>query len=372
MSEIAKKDKKGIFVESDIVFIRRIYNFLQEQNLSDDTRDYFDSGIKVIGSQWRVTGSIHESGMTREEEQIVLPEIIGHYGGYTDPRDRGEFMQKRENFYINKVVTKVPGEGLRLEVGLEKPDEPLSENNLPKNVMDYVRWRHAAAHPLVGLDLAQAEASPGIIKFYIDDQKASVEAAKELNDWEDKALIIYSDAVRNFDKTEMLLTLMGQNIENFDESEYTLRLKKIATLDDNLSDAANLHRLKRFVAVAGDKDMQNNYEIIQMISADILQKHGMRIVIGETGAEIGATMKEAVLWMKDKKNAKQVNILKAQYSELAKSPSKLIAPDKATSDEVDSLPKRGPVKTAIVRDSSGSGDSIQLNQADNIERPDYS
>ncbi len=305
-------------VKEKIVFIRRAETFIQSANNHDEqVQEYFGMGFQAIGSAWKVWGIVPITGLTEEEQNVILPMILGWYGNLDDSRDSAEFRKLLKKFYTD-INTKIPGEGIRLNCSLKDLDKPLSPKNLPINPRHYIIWKHALAHPQCGANYMEAEGNP-LMKFYIDDQAAIVNAAADLNKKEDEALGLYAPLMRDFDRMEMVLVLMGVDTTDMDELEMGIKAKSMARSDDSKSNAVNLQRLNRFIDVATNRDLQIAYQISEMVRVGTLDKVGLSIVIKESGQLIGRNEREAVLWMEDPSNSQTVNVLKATYTELAKS-----------------------------------------------------
>lgn len=312
---------------SKTIWIRRKFSFIEEANADPAVQDYFDMSFKAIGSQFKVFGKIYESGLTAKEEEILMPEIVGFY-----PDDRKDYRAAVQNYYRN-INTKVPAGGLKLEVGLEQ-DAPLSENNPPLNIDHYLRYRHALKHIQVGKSLEEAEKYEHI-KFYIDDPEVRTKDATKVSKTEDTARILYFKIIEDQAAIEMVLTLLGINTKGVNMEDRILALKKAATIKSKLGNAENVRNLERFISIASDKDLAAKYEIERMIAVGILERIRTAIVVSETGDEIGADMKAAVHWFKDKSNSKDVNIFRARLRELgSKEDTPVSVEEESYKDEV--------------------------------------
>src|SRR6185369_6924189 len=139
--------------------------------------------FKAIGPYHK--GNVVATGLSREEIKILLPTAAG-VG--LEPEDR-TFTQAVTAFY-NSILTRVPQDGLRLEVGLENNEAELSNTNMPLNVKDYIIWRHAIGHPDVAS--SREDALRGYNKrFYVLDPQVTKEVTERINDLEDEAMAIY-------------------------------------------------------------------------------------------------------------------------------------------------------------------------------------
>lgn len=303
-------------MSSKKVTIKREYSFAQQAQSDPEVQEYLNMSYRAIGAYWKITGRIHATGLTREEEALLLPHLIGIYPG--EGRDGVEFNKAVQNFAKN-INTKIPAEGLTLEIGLEKDGEPFSTTNFPLNVHDYVIYKHAINHPLVGENKEIAE-KYGHIIFYIEDKDAEFKSKDKVSSLEDTATAIYLGEIKNDPrKAAMVLTLLGENISDKAEpNELFLKLKSYTKASENLSDDDNVNRINKFMKIAKDKTLANKYEIMQLISIGVLERVGTAITIRESGEKIGANLKEAVLWMQDKGNSRMVNIFRTRLNELGK------------------------------------------------------
>jgi len=297
---------------SKIVELHRKQTFMQDANNDPDVKDYLALSFRSVGSYWREIGKVYESGLTREEENLIMPDLLG---GIT-AQDEKNIFRKEVQAFFRDINTKIPPEGLKLEIGLEQ-DAPLSENNPPLKPMDYVRYRHAIKHPQVATTKEVAEMYQHVL-FYIVDKQAETLGKSKLRDFEDKAQTEYLQINRDASKVEMVLTLLGVNTRNLTTEDMVLTLKDQASIDPEQSDTMNQERLQKFVAIVNDKELATKYDIMEMVRYSLLERVKTKILIKESGEIIGDNLKEAVIWMQDKANSKLVNFLYASLDELAK------------------------------------------------------
>lgn len=297
---------------SKIVEIHRKQTFIGDANADSDVQDYLALSFRAIGSYFREVGKVYETGLTRVEENIVMPELLG---GISPGDDKNEFRRQVQTFF-KEINTKIPPEGLKLQIGLENDGE-LSEDNPPLKPLDYVKYRHAIKHPQVALTKDDADRYQHIL-FYVVDKAAQLDSKTKLQDYEDKAQIEYLKINKDYAKVEMVLTLLGVNTKNLTENDMVIQLKALASIDDEQSDSINTERLQRFVAIVNDRELIAKYDIMEMVRAGILERVKSKILLKETGEIIGENLKEAVIWLQDKANSKLVNSLYANMDELLK------------------------------------------------------
>ena len=78
------------------VEVKRHYGFIHAANPDSEAQEYFDMAYKAIGSYFRVFGKVYESGLTRQEEDLLMPDLIGAY-----PEDRKDFREKVNEYFKN-------------------------------------------------------------------------------------------------------------------------------------------------------------------------------------------------------------------------------------------------------------------------------
>ena len=294
-----------------VVYIMRKISFHQAANNDPEVQEYFGMSYRAIGSYFKEFGKTYGSGLTREEEVILMPEVTDQ-----DPDDRRSLRRAISDYFRN-MNTKIPGAGLRLNIALEKPGEKLSETNFPVNVKHYLIYKHAIGHPEVAMSLEEAERYEHK-QFYIEDTEGVANEANLVNEKEDLAFIAYHQMADDEDKIDQMLVLLGENPSRVAKAKKKPLLKSFASIDPNASQENNIAKVDKFIALSEDKHLQTKYTIEEMIRVDVLERVGQKILIKETGDLIGDDLRGATLWFLDKANSKDVNVLTARYKEFAK------------------------------------------------------
>jgi hypothetical protein len=315
---------------SKIVEIHRAANFIQDSNQDAEVQEYFGMAFKAVGSYWKEVGTVYATGLTRQEEDALMPELIGNL----DPnKEQREFRMKVQEFFKN-VNHKIPPEGFKLEVGLEgESDDIFRRNdkgeivrdsfgnaivdNPPLKVMDYVRYKHIINHPHVAKNKDESDRYQ-YKQFYVLDKAANTSQKSKLRDKEDLAQREYLGINKDFQKSEMVLTLLGVNTRNMGNDALILELKAQASIDPEAADVVNIERLDRFVKIVNDKELAAKYDIMEMVRFGLLERIRTKVLIKESGDTIGEDLREAVDWLLDKKNSKLVNSMYAQLDALGK------------------------------------------------------
>lgn len=306
--------RKKVKRKEKIVEIKRKYGFIEESNNDPMVREYLDMSFKAIGSYWKIVGRIHASGLTRDEENLLMPDLLGMF-----PEDDRPGFRRGVEQYFENINTKVPPEGAKLNIALEDPSKPLSLNNPPVNVADYVSWKHALGHPQVGKDKNTAERYDHI-KFYIVDKEEEIKSSQTLLDLENKAAMEYLQIISNPEKVDQALTVLGYDLNQFVPAERPQILKKESMVVSDASTEINEDRLHHFITTVTDKHLKLKYDILRMVSANKLTRVGNRILLTESQTVIGNDLLETVYWFLDKKNSGEVNALYVQMDEVGLKP----------------------------------------------------
>jgi hypothetical protein len=274
------------------VKIKRKLPFYHEQQ--QELQDWFSDASTAIGSYWEKAGSSRKgNGLNFEEENLLMPIILSV--PKEDPTFRAEVAK-----YFRDINTIIPHEGLELTISLENDNKPLSAKNMPVNVEDFVIYRHALYHPFTGADEIEAKANP-LKKYYIEDGAKLVRQQREAVEEIDKAMQDYYTIKQTPKKVEMVLTLMGKNIEPGEDP--IVELSKIVKQQPSL-----------FHKVANDADLQVKYELRTLVANGVLDLVKGRFIRTDTAESLGTEL-QTVAWFKAKENSKDVTILRAMAQE---------------------------------------------------------
>lgn len=271
-------------------------------------QDWMNQSSRNVGPYLQSnTAKIIGSGLTEEEKSLLLPSIIN-----MEPSDR-EFRKTVYDFF-NALTTKIPPTtGKILETGLTTDNsKPLSAKNMPLNIEDYIRYRHAKNHPWVARSKSEAEGNMLKI-FYMVDSDAEL---KELSDkvvLQDKADAIWLAIKNQPQKIGMLLTLMGK-----DEREYTGRnaeTKKVADLHDIVK-----NRASEFIKAYEEEKFEARYWLAAMMKANVVELIGDSYVNKSSGKLITRTLPAMLMFLEDEREADAVSFLKAATQDVLRKP----------------------------------------------------
>lgn len=284
--------------------IHRQLTFAQAAHREAEVVDYFSQAFKAVGPYFskRVTGS----GLSLEEQKLLMPGVL-----QVEKEDK-DFKASVKRFF-DEILTIIPPTGLVLEIGLKESDAlALSESNMPINVEDYVKYRHAKNHPWMAASKEEADRNP-TKRWYLEDPDANVVTATNLNDLEDKALAIYFKFKEDELKVNQILTVMGKKIKTLDSAKKQLEFKALTRKNTSLSASDQEVALKRFIDVSEDPDLTFKFLIEELIFAKVLERVNTTILIKETNKTIGNDLRSAVIYLKNPRNSKEYNFLRSQY-----------------------------------------------------------
>lgn len=282
-------------------------------------RSWMGEAFRAVGPYTQGRG-VPASGLDFNEQKILLPEIIG-----VEPNDLN-FRAKVQQLYY-EFLTRVPKDGLKLQIGLEDPSKPLytlrkgkdgkdeidpASINMPLDTKDYITYRHAIKSPEVAKDKTEAGRLPGK-NFYIVDHDAVAKTANSLNALEDEATTLYFKYKDDKIKLDQILTMMGTNTYGMTKQTKVLKLKALAQKDSKLTEGQQKEKLQKFITIAKDEDLELKFMISELIGAQYFRRVGNHILYEESGNKVGDNLEDAVLYFKNSKNSKENLMMRHQY-----------------------------------------------------------
>lgn len=273
-----------------------------------------------IGSYFESPGSMKiATGLSLAEEKILMPKVINI------PADDRDF-RKAVNDFFTDITTMVPHQrGVELEVGLlENNEHVISEDNLPINIIDYIRYRHAKGHPWVAENHETAKGDQTKQYYIFDKYNIQHKNSKRMKD-EDAAMTIYLKISKDMNIVDQMLVVMGVDPRSFvGPQKDSLKVAELRNLAKDKSED--------FIKAYTEEDLELRYTIKSMLKLGVLKEVGSRIIDAETDALIGNTLEETIWWFKDDGNSDSVVVLKARMQ---------------TAMETAPLPKAGSRRTQL-------------------------
>lgn len=283
--------------------VHRYFNLVDMAQEDPEVKAWLGQSYRAIGPYFKDKATA--TGLSFAEQRMLLPELIGI-------EDTDKDFRKAVNKFFDEILTPVPKDGLKLNISLENDDQPLSNENKPIHPLDYIRYRHLIGHPDVGKDKNDAERNY-IKRYYLVNPEGVSKDAVAINDLEDNAFVVYSKYKDDPIKVDQILTILGTKIKTLKHDEKVLLLKEYAKKQSKYNEHEQKAAFEKFVKTAEDKDLEYKYLIEEMIGAQFLQRVGNNIIYKESGEQIGESLQDAVLYFKNAKNSRALNLLKAEY-----------------------------------------------------------
>lgn len=286
-----------------IVEIHRYFNLVEMSQSDPEVKAWLGQSFRAIGPYFKDRATA--TGLSFEEQRVLLPELLG-----IEATDKD--FRKTVNKFYDEFITSVGKDGIKLKISLQDDNAPLSEFNKPLYLNDYIKYRHIYGHPDVAKDKVEAERLYNKRFYIVDPDRVSIEAIS-LNALEDKAMSVYFKHKEDKIKIDQILVMLGINISAMKHEDKVLKLKSYSTKTPSYNEVEQKESFDRFIKVAEDKDLEYKYLIQEMIAIQYLRRAGNNIVYEETGNSLGENMEDAVLALKNPKNSRNLNLMKAQY-----------------------------------------------------------
>lgn len=293
---------------SKIITIFRAGAFLERAQGKDAT-EYFGLGRVGVGSYYEKQDSRRiATGLTRREEELLLPDYID-----ADAGER-QFREKVSAFYRD-INTNIPYEtGLRLEIGLtENNDAAVSKDNMPYDVMDYLRYKHAKGHPFMAQSKEEAD-SNAMKQYYIFDPSQVQTKNKKKNEALDAAMQIYLKLKDDEDQVAQMLRLLGVEPREFTgPNAPDLRIEALRKQAET--------NTKSFNEIYTTGDVVTRALVRAMQDTGILVVYGTKYYDGETKKLLTNSAEEMYAFFNDEdSNSDAITTYKARLQEALKKP----------------------------------------------------
>ena len=229
-------------------------------------------------------------GFSIEDEKKFMQGILD-----VNP-DHVDWPKHSKQFWAELTIP-VGFTGVELEIGKNESGGPL-------NIMDYIKYNFAIKHPHVALTREEMNSNYGK-RFYIQDltredkvKNNSIKLRKDA----DKEFIKVSSNIATMTRILRLMSnsnparMTGDQIEN---ALYEIKNKNP----------------KKFVRIATDKNLELKSEIEEMVTAGVLRKIGNQIIFIDEN--LGDTIEDTIVYLKDKKNSGKLTLLRAKLKELS-------------------------------------------------------
>lgn len=290
------------------VFIRRLPSYLEA--VQTGAREFMSLSRQSVGPYFAGnTGRQIGTGLSYDEIDFLMPHLVD-----ASPDDR-QFREKVREFFSG-LLTHVDygGIGREFEIGLSKSnEEPLSRTNMPLDIADYVRYRHAKSHPSVAASLEDGKGH--VLKmFYIYDPAAAEATAELVAEDRDEALTIYMTIKDDEEKVNQYLLLLKTDPRDFRSAAQ--RRTKLRELSEQ--------RTAEFIKISKVDNFELRFKVEALISVNILELVGERVYETRTKTLVANNVEEAVkLLQSDEYNERLMQWMSA-YQDIAAKPKEVI------------------------------------------------
>lgn len=283
--------------------------------------EYFDMVKVSVGSYYAgPTQGVQQGcgGMPWATQCLLLPHLIGI------EKDDRTFREAVTVFWA-EINTNIPINGIELEIGLEEDnDKPVSKDNMPINVAEFVKFIHHRGHPNMGRNEAEARGNQLMLYYLFDPMELEKEKSKKSSS-ENAALAVFLKLIHEPEKMDMMLSMFGEDSREYEQGKSEIewkskkeqRLKTLATSQSDL-----------FIKHYETEDLEIRFWIARMIRLDVFTEVGTQIRAKESKALIGHTTGEAVAYFQNPENQEIIMMFKQLAQEAARKP--IIATERKT------------------------------------------
>ncbi len=246
------------------------------------------AGAKVkIGSIF--VNRLPLKGVEGKEEERLLKELVDV------PPTHNEWPAKTKDFWSSLSIT-VPFEGVELNI-------ETTEDGTPINPIDYIKYKWAIKHRQVAMSEEEMRATSEK-KFYIYDPQKDLLKKNNKVQIKKEADKEFIKLTGNFDLMRTLVRVLANgNPDTLTDMEIENQLYDIKDANPEC-----------FLKYCKDDTLELRSEILEMIEKGVFRQIGNQIIYQDE--TIGETMKDAIVYFKNKKNSGAVNAMRAQLKEV--------------------------------------------------------
>lgn len=297
------------------VWLRRTDTFLDA--VQTQAKEFMSMSRKSLGSFWESsTSRVVGTGLNFNEQKLLLPNIVDF-----EPEDR-EFRKAVTKYYKDIRTTVPAGDGLELEIGLELGnDKPLGWKdpetgfvNIPIKISDYLKYRHAKAHPLCASSYNESLGNQNIM-FFVYDPDVEEKVVAEDTAQRDEAMLTYLQIKDKPEKVDGMLLLMGVDIRDYaGPNAPVLKSSRLRVLAETRAvDFNQFYKIDNF-------EMRSRIE--GFIKVGLFRRVGERIVDASNNKVIGNNMREVIDLLADNPEYKeQMALWLGSYQEAIAKPT---------------------------------------------------
>jgi hypothetical protein len=302
-------------IKEEIVYIKR----KPAKTLNKDLKLMVDNSTRYMGAAGLKGSSLPITGLTAVERHFIMPELVQISNTHSE-------FDLAVNNYFHELRVEVPsGKGLKLNVATEKAEKQFAGEKvtveIPVNPLDYVIYKRAIALNYIQCapSLDAAKVSGDRVKFYIHDVAAAAKAEAQLGDKRDSAYDAYLKlAAKGTKAWEPVLIVFGIDPSLIGEKEQKAKLRSIASADGIKDSQEQLERFDKFIKLTEDATVETKALLTELVNKKIvLIQDGTYIWDnGATSKNLGKTEGEAVAYLRNANNSKDLLIMKAKLGKV--------------------------------------------------------
>jgi hypothetical protein len=189
----------------------------------------------------------------------------------------------------------------------------------PVNPLHYVQYKRSICEDYKqvrsSLEKAYAHNEP----YYLIDEDTEMENKKTLSNLRDKAFGKFLDIKEDDSKWDNILLVLGENPDRLEQLEKIDKLRDFATGVKAVSTREKEEAYQKFINATDDENVEARGLVKELISKEIFKIEGTTIIYNNdtTSIPLGSE-DEAVEWVLDKKNSKDIVSIKARLSDKKK------------------------------------------------------
>lgn len=250
-----------------------------------------DEAVNRISSVYKFGAPLR--GLDEDEEKKLLPLISP-----LDP-DAKTWRADANRFWAELTI-KVPSDGIELETGVDDKGHPI-------NVLQYIQYRFAMAHPLVARSEEELP-KKSTYRFFINDPDLMVAKKHTAVELKAQAYALFTK-IKASSASDLsfgrILRLNGLNPD---------RMSSVA-IETSVANFLEATPAK-FIKIAESADLADTALVEEMVDQQVIRKLGTIYQFGDV--RIGDTLDEAVAYIGSAKNSKNLVTMLSRLQEKRK------------------------------------------------------
>lgn len=257
----------------------------------EDTKpkELYENAKWRIGATLSKQGGVTNTGLTTDQEDMIMPVILGM--SKTDP----DFRRAVKAYFADLAVSIPSG-----EIGKEF-DISTNSDGYPNKPLEFIQYHFCTADPRVVVGKENTKNLAAM--YYVEDKAAEQATNYELLKLRKEANKEFYKLTANPERLEMayrVLTLQDYNATSAENAE--LQLETFVA-----------EHPQRFIDAVKDNDLETRFLIADGIGYGILDQQGTAVLFNND--ILGHTEREAVIHLKNKENSTLLLTLRTRVTQ---------------------------------------------------------